>query len=77
MTNAIVFQEGVSNIEGLLNENYYGLAAMERAKYDQFRQLNLDTVEEALTLWCLRLLRNTKMMRDIVLILVRLREDLW
>lgn len=42
------FQEGVSQLEQLLNDELLILPQWKRSTYDQHRQLNLDTVKEAL-----------------------------
>ncbi|MGO3346646.1 MAG: Lon protease family protein [Marinomonas sp.] len=42
------FQESVSKLESLLNEELLSLPLWKRATYEQLRQLNLDTVNEAL-----------------------------
>ncbi|SBS33824.1 Lon protease [Marinomonas spartinae] len=42
------FQNAVSHLEGLLNEELLSLPLWKRASYEQLRQLNLNTVKEAL-----------------------------
>ena len=42
------FQEGVSTLESMLNEELLSLPQWKRATYEQLRQLNLNTLQEAL-----------------------------
>ena len=42
------FQEGVSTLESMLNDELLSLPQWKRATYEQIRQLNLNTLQEAL-----------------------------
>lgn len=70
------FQEGVSTLEGLLNEELLGLPQWKRATYEQIRQLNLDTVKEALDPLMSGLFEKYKDDADISAHLKALRDDL-
>ncbi|MBJ7539977.1 Lon protease family protein [Marinomonas transparens] len=70
------FQEGVSTLEGLLNEELLGLPQWKRASYEQLRQLNLDTVKEALDPLMAGLFEKYKDQADLAEHLVAMRADL-
>ncbi len=71
-----VFQEGVSTLEGLLNEELLGLPQWKRATYEQIRQLNLDTVKEALDPLTSGLFEKYQDSVEITAHLTELRADL-
>ena len=71
-----VFQEGVSTLEGLLNEELLGLPQWKRATYEQINQLNLDTVKEALDPLISGLFEKYQNNVDITTHLKELRADL-
>lgn len=70
------FQEGVSALEGLLNEELLALPQWKRATYDLLRQLNLDTVKEAVEPLMSGLFEKYKGNEDILAFLTSLRADL-
>ncbi|KZN13223.1 Lon protease family protein [Marinomonas sp. TW1] len=70
------FQEGVSTLEGLLNEELLGLPQWKRETYDLLRQLNLDTVKEALDPLMQPLLDTYKDHEQVLAYLTALRADL-
>ncbi len=70
------FQEGVSQLEGLLNEELLGLPQWKRETYDQIRQLNLDTVKEALDPLMSNLFKKYQDNTEITAHLTELRADL-
>ncbi|WP_394179104.1 Lon protease family protein [Marinomonas posidonica] len=70
------FQEGVSTLEGLLNEELLGLPQWKRETYDLLRQLNLDTVKEALDPLMQPLLDTYKEHEQVIEYLTALRADL-
>ncbi|AEF54734.1 Lon protease family protein [Marinomonas posidonica] len=70
------FQEGVSTLEGLLNEELLGLPQWKRETYDLLRQLNLDTVKEALDPLMQPLLESYQEHEQVTEYLSALRADL-
>ncbi|GAB3475876.1 Lon protease family protein [Marinomonas epiphytica] len=70
------FQEGVSTLESLLNEELLSLPQWKRATYEQIRQLNKDTVEEALGPLMAGLFDKYQDNTEISAFLTAMREDL-
>lgn len=70
------FQEAVSTLEGLLNEELLGLPQWKRETYDQIRQLNLDTVKEALDPLMAGLFEKYQGNTEVIMHLTELRADL-
>ncbi|MGB5996652.1 MAG: ATP-binding protein [Marinomonas sp.] len=70
------FQESVSQLESLLNEELLSLPLWKRASYEQLRQLNLDTVNEALDPLMAPLFKEYAEHEAVTEYLKALREDL-
>ncbi|WP_417553179.1 Lon protease family protein [Marinomonas fungiae] len=70
------FQAGVSELEGMLNDELLSLPTWKRISYEQLRELNLETVKEALDPLMAPLFEKYAAEEVVVKFLKEMREDL-
>ena len=70
------FQAGVSELEGLLNNELLSLPTWKRISYEQLRELNLETVKESLDPLMVSLFEKYQAREDVTEHLKAMREDL-
>ncbi|MBM6550284.1 Lon protease family protein [Marinomonas ostreistagni] len=70
------FQAGVSELEGMLNNELLSLPTWKRVSYEQLRELNLETVKESLDPLMAPIFEKYIVREDVTAHLTAMREDL-